>query len=70
MSRSIVETIEDVIGEDRALELSFDIRFRQLSAEDWNAHLFLRKFDENSDEAANELVSSAQLVRVSLDDGR
>lgn len=62
-----MESIDDIIGSDRALELTFDSRNRQLSAEDWSAYLHLRKFDEDYDELDGEVAASARLVRVNLD---
>lgn len=62
-----MESIDDVIGANRALELTFDSRYRQLSAEDWSAYLHLRTFDENDEELDEEVAASAHLVRVNLD---
>ncbi|MFS0729954.1 hypothetical protein ABC270_07725 [Curtobacterium sp. 1P10AnD] len=64
-----MESIEDVIGVDRALDLHFDSRDRQLSAESWSAQLTQRHFDEDYEETdASQVVASATLVRVDLND--
>lgn len=65
-----MESIEQVIGEDRMLELKFDSRNSQLSAQDWTASLRSLEFDDDGDLMDDsELLASARLVRVSMLDG-
>jgi len=58
-----------VIGEDRALELHFDSLHLQGIAEAWWADLFDLKWRETGDDGPDrELIASARIVRVNLDD--
>lgn len=65
-----MDSIEDIIGSNRALELSFDSRHRMLSGEDWFAELVERRFDDEGDELPGVRLASARLVRVGLNDAR
>lgn len=65
-----MESIAEIIGEERVLELNFDSRYGQLAAEHWNASLRQLEFDEHDELIEpGTLLASARLVRVNLDDG-
>lgn len=62
-----VESIEDIIGTDRSLRLSFESSSRELDAESWFAELRAVYRDEVTDEPREgRILASASIVRVNL----
>ena len=60
-----MEDLEAVIGEGRALELSFDSETHELGAENWTASLYnLEDPEDENGRPTRELIASAVIVRV------
>ncbi len=63
-----MENLDEIIGGGMALTMSFDSRHREFSAEDWSAELRRLRYDDNDEEVGDEVVASARLVRVGIDE--
>ncbi|MGX9346877.1 hypothetical protein [Microbacterium sp. KNMS] len=62
-----MDTIEDIIGVNRSLRISFDSASRELDAESWFAELRAVEYDDVTDDSyEGRTLASARIVRVNL----